>query len=71
MAWCEIQLYFNNAVITEARPVLGKEQLLEEVGREINTIKSGLGNVGSSVEGKLPGTRVEMSKAVCVVHVFD
>ena len=66
-----IQLHLSKTVITEARPVLGRKQLLEEVGREINAIKSGLGNVGSSMEGKLPGTRVEMSKAVCIVHVFD
>ena len=39
-AWSEIQLHLHLAVITitDARLVLNREQVLEEVGREVDTI---------------------------------
>ena len=38
LAWPEIQLHLHLAVITDARLVLNREQVLEEVGREVDTI---------------------------------
>ena len=37
-AWCEIQLNLHLAVIADAWLVLNREQVLEEVGREVDTI---------------------------------
>ena len=39
-AWPEIQLHLHLAVITDAWLVLNREQVLEEFGRKVDTIKS-------------------------------
>ena len=58
-------------MITNAWLVLSREQELEEVGREVDTIKSGLGYVGTPMEGVLSSTRVEIAKAVSIVHISN
>eukprot|EP00092_Neocalanus_flemingeri_P042405 GFUD01046315.1.p2 GENE.GFUD01046315.1~~GFUD01046315.1.p2 ORF type:complete len:134 (+),score=42.95 GFUD01046315.1:37-438(+) len=65
----DVQLDLYLAVITDTRHVLGTHQVLDKVGRQVDAVQPGLGNMGAPVEGVLTHPRVEVAKAVNIVHI--
>ena len=66
----ELQLHLHLAVVCVGWLVLGRDETLHQVGRQVDPVQPGLGYESAPVESELTVIGVQVAKTVRIVQIF-